>query len=155
MFGFGKSKIEKVFDQLNMTTHFSNTPAERIFQRSDIEKIYYLSSDVNTTVQLTLLMHQAIFAQRMHEQAPKVDIAKGYIDAAKEKNQDAETLMEVDLDGQVEAAKLYCETITEQLENGRIRSNIDVRHFCDKYCTLMLTSWVLYRSEVNASFINL
>jgi len=36
------------------------------------------------------------------------------------KKQDAETLMDADLDGQVEAIKLYCETIAEQLDSGRL-----------------------------------
>ena len=152
MFGFGKDKVDKVFDQLNKTHFFQTTPAQNIFRRQDIKNIYDLSADVTTTVYLTLLLHQATFAKRMETETNKTDIAGDYFDLAKQQNRDAEEVMEEDLGEQVKSAKGYCDGITSLLEDGEIRPNRDVGEFCDKYCTQLLTSWMIYRVDVRAEF---
>ena len=152
MFGFGKDKVDKVFDELNKTQFFQTRPAQNIFRRQDIKNIYDLSADLKTTVCLTLLLHQASFAKRMETETNKTDIAGDYFDLAARQNRDAEEVMEEDLREQVESAKGYCDDITSLLEDGEIRRNRDVGEFCDKYCTQLLTSWMMYRLEVRAAF---
>lgn len=146
MFGLGKkNKIDKVFSLVNQDKHFSRTKAENIFRREDIENLYKLSSDIDTTVTLVLLMHQSVFAQRMEAKAPYDEIAKEFIELAKEKGSDARTLVEREVDGYVESAKHYGNTIAEKLESGRMVSNQDVREFCASHAETMLASWVKYR----------
>lgn len=153
MFGFGKKeKINKVFSLLNQDQHFSNTKAEDYFHREDVEKIYRLSSDVNTTVALALLLQQSIFAQRMEEQAPYDDIAKELVDIAREKEADAKTMVEQEADDYVESAKQYGVILSNKLESGKIVSNLDVREFCVKQAQTMLTRWMRYRIKLISAF---
>jgi hypothetical protein len=48
---------------------------------------------------------------------------------------------------QVESAKGYCDEIISLLEDGEIRRDRDVGQFCDKDCTQLLTSWMMYATE--------
>ena len=153
MFGFGKNnKIDKVFKLVNQSDHFSKVKAEQIFKRADIEKIFDLSSDVNTTVTLTLLWHQTVFAQRMESESPYEEVVQSWYDVAAEKDSDVKTLIEQEADGYVESAKFYGNNIADKLESGRIVSNLGVREFCANNAELMLASWMKYRMKLLSAF---
>lgn len=153
MFGLGKkSKTKKVFDLINQDQHFSTTKAELIFRQKDIEEIFNLSADVDTTVTLALLWHQAILAKRMEAQAPYDDIAREFVELAKSKGSSAETMVEQEAEGYVSAAKHYGNTIAEKLESGRIVANSKVREFCASQAEIMLASWMKYRIKLISAF---
>jgi len=153
MFGFSRSnKIDKVFKQVNQSEHFSKVKAEKIFQRADIERIFNLSSDVNTTVTLTLLWHQTVFAQRVEAESPYEEVVQSWYDVAAEKESDVKTLIEQEADGYVDSAKFYGNNIADKLESGRIVSNSEVREFCANNAEILLVSWMKYRMKLMSAF---
>ncbi len=146
MFGFGRSnKIKKVYYLINQSDIFSNIQAENVFPKKLIDDLFSLSNDVNTTVTIALLDHQAIFAQRFANEAPYKETVESFFEVAKEKELDAETIIKQEARDYIESAKLYGNRIADKLETGKIVANYEVREFCADKAELMLTSYMRYR----------
>lgn len=155
MFGFGKKKhISDVYRLLNnhheMSAH--KTKAEDLFGKDDIERIFDMSGDINTTVTLVLLMMQSVFAERFFQGAPYEETARWASEEAPIDGLSARQWIETDTASQISAAKEYADSFKIKVENGLVHSNREVILFANDRIERMLCSWDAYREKMITTY---
>ena len=79
-------------------------------------------------------------------------IARDLVDVATREGKNPEALLTTEIDGQVEAAKVYGENVAQMFDRGEIVDNRKVRQFAAEKATTMLAAWHLNRLRLRSAY---
>ena len=151
MFGlFREKRLHQIYEKL--ATHpdwLSEYHPTAQIPRKLTEDLYKLSNDVDTTVWLLVIWQQESIAQGMADSSELDQIVADYRNIASTADEAIRLAVE-DTDEAVETAKMYCERITNMLDNGTLVGNPEVRQYCSEKLVSMMAGWIRYRLKIQA-----